>query len=455
MKIVLLLSTFLTTTCFANLHLAPPDFDSKDGRAIFVDFTSANYFLNFDFESKKVFVKSKIIFDSSRTGKPIFDLVPKAFKVKIDGQLARIKEIALPGNISKVKIVNMELSPGTHELEIENEIEKNVNFNDEGTKVSSAFWIRDLKDRLFLEQYIPSNLEFDQYQTTLNINFSGLKKVSQEFFANGVVTQLSPVSWRIVFPSYFTVSSLYFHTIPKGSVRRMDSVYKSIDGRQIPVTVYTPFILKTSSFQNYAHEVLKELESDYGAWPHPSLLAYGTLPGMGGMEHSGATQTSLAALDHEMLHSYFAKGVMPANGNSGWFDESIASWRDKGYQRNADPQFTGSNLGGQSVYKRNTDDRCYDLGAKFIAYLDYKLQHIGGMKAFLKGYFAAYKHTVITDRHFKNNLEFFSGMDFSHDFDTLIWGINPSSEIHLHGNPKHSQISLEHHRKLTEADFKQ
>ena len=448
MKKLLPLTALLSTAAFANLHLAPPDFASSAGRAVFVDFSTAQYDITYDLETKIATVKTKITFESTKTGKPIFDLVAKPKNVKVDGVVTKAIEIEVPAKVTKVRVLDTNVFPGTHVMEMENEITKNVSFNDDGTRVSSAFWIRDLKDRLFLEQYIPSNLEFDQYQTTINVNFKGIKKLNQEFYTNGVVKQNSPLSWTITYPEYFTVSSLYFHTTPKGSHRRMDSVYKSVEGREIPITVYTDYILKTSSFEKYAHEVLKELEADYGAWGHPAFVAYGTIPGLGGMEHSGAAQTSLGALDHEMLHSYFAKGVMPANGNSGWFDEAVASWRDKGYQRNPDPQFTGSNLGGQSVYKRNTDDRCYDLGAKFMAYLDYRLQDMGGMKAFLRGYFAAYKHTVITEQHFKNNLEFWSGMDFTHEFDTLIWGTNPKGEQHISGNPKHHEMTEEQLKSL-------
>ncbi|MFA5583123.1 MAG: hypothetical protein WDA09_02825, partial [Bacteriovoracaceae bacterium] len=53
-------------------------------------------------------------------------------------------------------------------------------------------------------------------------------------------------------------------------------------------------------------------------------------------------------------------------------------------------------------------------------YLDYRLQDMGGLKAFLKGYFAAYKHTVVTTEHFKNNLEFWSGINFQEEFDRYI-----------------------------------
>jgi hypothetical protein len=448
MKKIFCVLSLISLPALANLHLAPPDFSTKSGRVVFVDFKTAEYDITYDLANQVTTVKSRITFENTKSGKPVFDLVPKIFSARIDGVSVKTPLIELPGKASKARLVDLDIAPGEHVLEIESELTKYVSYDDEGTRVSSAFWIRDLKDRLFLEQFVPSNLEYDQYKMSISVKFTGVRKLNQEFFTNGTVTQTSPLSWKIDYPAYFTSSSLYFHTTRKGSYRRLDSVYKSIDGRNIPVTVYTMYLMQTSKFQSYTHEVLAELEKDYGPWGHPSFVAYGTLPGTGGMEHSGATQTSLAALDHELIHSYFAKGVMPANGNSGWVDEGIASWRDKGYQTHLVPQFSGSNLGGQSIYKRNTDDRCYDLGAKFMAYLDFRLQNVGGLKAFLKGYFAAYNHMVITQEHFKNNLEFFSGLDLTHEFETLIWGTNPTDEKHTHGNPKHLSMTESQLRSL-------
>ncbi len=448
MKMTLAILTLLSTSAWANLHLAPPDFVSKSGRSVFVDFKTAQYDVTYDLENKITTVRSTIVFEAEKTGKPIFDLVPNPKNVTLDGVATRVVALDFPDKISKARLVDTFVDPGEHVLKMENTFKANVRYHDNNTfNVSSAFWIRDLKERMFLEQYVPSNLEFDQYQMTINAKFVGVKKIDQEFFTNGVVTKNSPTSWTIVYPDYFTASSLYYHTTRQGSLRRMDYNYLSVNGREIPVTVYTPWYLATSDFKKYSEEIFAELEADYGPWGHPSFVAYGTLPGTGGMEHSGATQTSLGAFDHEMLHSYFAKGVMPSNGNSGWIDEAIASWRDRGYLRLPTVSFGGSDIGGQSVYKRNTDDRSYALGAAFMAYLDYRLQNIGGLKAFLRGYFAAYNHMVITEQHFKNNLEFFSGMDLTHEFDTYIWGTNtPDAE----GLSKQSH----HHAPMTEAQLK-
>ena len=434
------IALLLTTNAYANLHLAPPDFNSTHGRAVFVDFKTAEYDITYDVKWKKTFVKTKIKFHSEKTGHPIFDLVPHPKNVLLDGRPVGVATSSTPDG-SGMREVLSEVSPGEHTLELQNEFSENVSYNLLTRRVSSAFWIRDLKYRLFMEQYIPSNFEFDQYQMTFNVTFAGISKARQDIYTNGELSQISPNSFKIVFPSYFTVSCPYFHTTPKGQKKRLDFTYKSIDGRNLPVTVYTSWWSKPWKFKNETIKIFKELEADYGPWGHSGFVAYETLPGTGGMEHAGATQTSLAALDHEMLHSYFAKGIMPANGNGGWIDEGIASWRDFGYQRKVVPGFGGSNLGSGSIYKRNTDSRAYKLGREFFAYIDYRLQDVGGLKAFLRGYFSAYKHTVITQEHFKNNLEFFSGLDLSSDFETYIWGTNTPDSEKAETNPVHKSLT--------------
>ncbi len=447
MKKLIASSLLLTTSAWANLHLAPPDFNSSYGRAIFVDFKTAEYNVTYDIENEVTTVKSKIKFTAAHEGKPLFDLVPSPSSVVLDGKKVSNKLISFPGGASKTRLADGVVGPGEHTLEVVNEFSTNVSYEQEWSVVSSAFWIRDLKDRMFLEQYIPSNFEFDQYKMTLNVNVLGVQKANQDIYTNGKVTQLSPLSWKIEFPDYYTVSCPYFHFTPKNTLSRIDFTYASeVSGKDIPITVYSPWKSRTKKFQAEAIRVMKELEADYGPWGHDGLVAYGTMPGTGGMEHAGATATSFGALDHEMLHSYFAKGVMPANGNTGWIDEAIASWRDKGYQRLPLPNFTSSNLGAHSVYQRNTDKRAYALGAQFMGYLDYRFQDLGGLKAFLKGYFQAYKHTVITTEHFKNNLEFFSGMNLDVEFGSYIWGENSSDSEGFEESP--------HHKALTDSQLK-
>lgn len=448
MKKILLLS-LLSLTVQANMHLAPPDFAVSAGTAVFVDFSKAQYALTYDFTQQTATVVSEITFTAPRAGKPIFDLVAKPEDLRLDGQPVEHRLVDLPGDASKVRVVWEDVAPGTHTLSMKHQVTTNVSFDSKNEKVRSAWWIRDLRTRLFIEQYVPTNLEFDQYAMTLDVNFVGRRNTrtyEQEIMHNGQLTKTGVNSYRIQYPEWYMASAPYFHTFPKGAftVRRFDMT--SVDGRKIPFTIYASGSSTTTKFVNYAKEVFAELEKDYGAWGHDQFVAYGS--GLGGMEHAGATMTSIGALDHEMFHSYFAKGVMPSNGNSGWIDEGLASWRDRSYPALPTPGLV-ANLANRSVYARNTDDRAYKVGSDLFGHIDFLMQNTGGLKAFLRGYFQTYKHTQITVDHFRNNLELFSGLN--------LW---PLFQDHVYRNPPSSSKTSGHHEEnpnhphLTEAQLR-
>ena len=166
------------------------------------------------------------------------------------------------------------------------------------------------------------------------------------------------------------------------------------------------------------------------------------------MEYAGATETSIVSLGHELQHAYFAKGIHPANGNSGWLDEAIASWRDKGHQTKERPFYNSANLAAHNSYTRKTDKRSYEYGRSFMAYIDYQLKDIGkpGLKDFLRTFVEKRMHTTVTTEDFKSDLEEYSNMSFTEDFAQYIYGGHEKSNSHQHKgkeNPHHPVITQE------------
>ncbi len=167
------------------------------------------------------------------------------------------------------------------------------------------------------------------------------------------------------------------------------------------------------------------------------------------MEYSGATMTSLYALGHELTHSYFARGVMPVSGNSGWLDEAIASWRDDGYQSHETLRYSSAKMSGFSQYKRTTDRKAYNEGAKFMAYLNSRLESRGGLEGFLREVYSAYVHQNITTELFRSELEAFSGQSFKDQFKGHVYGENERKSQKRSGeNPYHPRLSDKELREL-------
>lgn len=388
---------------------------SVSGTAVFVDFKKADYFITYDLDKKTATYRAIISFEQNTHGKPIFDVVAKPKSVMINNDFVIDHEVATPQKETMVRVIDQELPPGQHLLSIQGQITNLVKFGSNG--VSAAHWTSDLTDRSYLENYLPTNLEYDQYSMTYHINIIGTDK-AHRLYANGKVIDLKDgLTFLLQYPDYYTASSGYFHLAPANFFKEINFEFKSISGKNIPVLIYGK--AEETNFQEFTDETLKvlnELERDYGSYPHNSVVIFNN--GRGGMEYCGATMTEFWALAHELTHSYFARGLMPANGNAGWIDEAIASWRDNNYPRINN--FEGSsNLSAHEPYTRKTDMLAYSFGAGFISYIDYKISSnldVKGMKSFLKHARNNYLFKPYTVEMFNDWMNEYFDFNFTHDF---------------------------------------
>ena len=416
----------------------PKSFNYLSGNAVFVDFEEAIYDITYDIDKKKAEVIAKFKMNVVEAGYPIFDLIQEPTLVKVDGLEVKAPEVSTPSNETKIRVINKKLSIGRYDLEIQVPLTNLIEYTTTGVK--SAYWVTDLQDRNYLERYIPVNLEYDRVKMTFNINFKGLK-TKQHLFANGLVKWTTDQKATIDFPEYFTVNSLYFHTTPVGEVELLETTFKSVNGREIPVAVYQvpgdsdPEGL--NGLKNVALRVFNELEKDYGAFPHPSITIYnanlGSM-GLGGMEYAGATVTSKSALAHELFHSYFARAMTPANGNAGWIDEALASWRDDGYPRLATLSGTSS-MAAHAPYTRKTDTAAYGFGARFMSFLDNKFASKGGLKPFMNKLLEKKIFEPLFTEDFIQEMELFYGEKVQDMFNKYVYGKPQklkSAQFHLH-----------------------
>jgi hypothetical protein len=440
-------SMFFLSSAMASLNQAPPAFSYKDAKAVYVDVESARYDITYDFAKKTATVKSTLTFQSPNEGYPLFDLVPEPTDVQLDGKAITAPQIQDPDGASTFRVMNARVTPGKHTLTLSHTLTNNVVFGDDG--VASGFWTSDLNDRRYLEQYLPSNFEYDQYQSTMNVEVIGAP-TAHVLKANGKVTSTGNNRWEVVYPKFYSTSSHYFHLFrDKSFVNNVQFYLKSIDGRMIPVDIYTSYDIQP--FVDTATSVFNELEADYGPWPHQQLIIYGNAPS-GGMEYSGATITALSAVGHEMFHSYHARCLMPANGNAGWMDEAIARWRDNKYPFYPAVTYQSTRLAGHSIYTRMTDRQAYTEGSMFLGWVANRMNDKGlSFKTFLRDYFTKYKYTTHTTEQFQGAMTEASGLDLSRDFDQYIYGRG----IHTPVNNKSMEVEDPMHPKFTKEQLRQ
>ena len=424
----------------------PSSFAFKSAKATFVDFEEAVYDITYDMDLKKSEVVAKFKMHIVEEGYPLFDLVEDPTFVALDGIETTTSVISTPTNETKLRVINKLLPTGKYELTVKVLLKNLVEYSDKGVK--SAFWVTDLEDRYYLERYIPVNLEYDRLKMIFNIQFNGLK-AKQHIFSNGSVNWVSGQKARIEFPEYFSVNSLYFHTTPVGSVELLEASFKSVNGQDIPVSIYQAAKSSDSEglkgLQNLALKVFNELESDYGAFPHASITIYNASlahMGLGGMEYAGATVTNKGSLSHELFHSYFARGVTPANGNAGWIDEALASWRDNGYNR-LGSLYGSSQMAAHPAYTRKTDTSAYGFGARFMAFLDNKFKAQGGLKPFMNKLIEKKLFEPIFTEDFIKEMENFYGLELQDIFKTYVFKKSTQNELKVHRTEVHRKLSFQ------------
>lgn len=446
-----ILGLMLSGAVFAqknDLSHRPKSFSTANGKAVFVDFITADYAISYNAEKKSSSITATIKFNAPEAGLPIFDSVAAPTSVILNGEGVMNEAVSTPDRETTVRVINKQVAAGSHTLVITVPLTTLVEYKDGGVK--SAFWTSDLSERNFLERYMPANLEYDQVKMTFNISFEGLK-VKQKIYTNGSVKESvknNKASYKISYPAHFNASSIFFHTVPEGTTDELRFTLKSIDGREIPSVVYygkSIFggLTSLDRLKNLATEVFHELEGDYGAWPHETLVIYNA--GSGGMEYHGATMTSVSALGHELFHSYFARGVMPANGNSGWIDEALASWRDDGYQTLSALSGT-SKMSAHPYYTRTTDMAAYSFGERFMSFLDGKLKSKGGLKPFMRHMVENRKFAPLFVEEFQKEMSAFYGVSVEADFKKYTYGSEnsfPQTLKSSHGHKIHKKMTIE------------
>jgi hypothetical protein len=417
--VTVLISSMLSLCALAGIDQAPQNFASNGKKSVWVDFISADYSVNYLVKQKKVTAVSIITFEQRVGGYPLFDLVPAIGKLSLNSLPAVSELISTPNNETQVRRVDTYLDAGIHELVIYSEITNGLSFSNQ--EIRSNFWVKDMLNRHMLERYLPTNLEFDQYIMSLNVSISETQK-SHIIYTNGILTEHNKNNFSISYPNYFNSSSIYFHLTPANSFAEKKFFYSSINEKKIQITVYSDSSLLANLISRRVEKYLDELEEDYGAWPHSKLIVYADGNFKGGMEYPGAVKTGWFALGHELQHNYFARAVMPANGEAGWIDEAVASWRDYFHYKIKDVGFHNLNIANHSEYVRKTDKRSYAKGRRFLAFIANKYETESlSLKGFFRFYFEKRVYTTITNQDFLEDLELYFGVELEHEFEKYIY----------------------------------
>ena len=409
-----------------DLEFAPPSFIHDDKLIVPINISDLAIHFAVDVANQRVTGTSRVKFSLSQTGHPFLDLVPEPTRVTLDGQEIDPSQFSVlrpAENVAHLRFLDVELNAkASHLLEVEYPVTgSTVIFANGGIRL--GLFLNDLSQRSFLERYALANLEFDQSPMRIEIELSGAAS-SHQLFANGAVSEIASNAWKIDFPAYFTCSSSYVHL-----TNRLVAVAGQIfhgQERDVPVTVYGDDAYVVNHELSRAVAFMKELEATFGPYAHPEMLIYVARtvePSLAGMEYCGATMTTPGVLSHEIAHSWFGRGVMPANGNAGWIDEAIATWRDYQYVRaSGPPNRRPANLAGFSKFRRDTTRDAYKMGMRLMSEIDFLLRDQGGLRPVLQSLYLAKRHELIDTPFFQKFLEEETGQDLTSIFARYVYG---------------------------------
>lgn len=422
-----------------------------------MDFESQNLAYRFDASEKTVKAKSRILFRVEKTGRPYFQFAGAFTSARLNGRAVDLISVSDPDGLKNTyHAVDQSVDANDYSiLEVEFTLPStSINFENGGIGFMTD--MTDLSPGEFFESWGPANFEEDQF--AMVVKFEIINSTSKhQVFANGSVQKLGKYEWQITFPAHYTSSSFFMHL----TNRALKVKNFAVTGKEktIPVTVYASTDKLVSDAVGQLPGLFAELEKDYGPYPHASFVAY-MHSGGGGMEYVGATITSLGALDHELFHSWFARGMMPAEGRSGWIDEAMASWRDYGYfQATSLLSRPPTVLAAFSPYRKSTPSNCYKDGRHLISELDVHLASFGGMKALMKGFVQRYKYRVVTTEELIAYLEQKTQMSLAPYFQRYLFG--NSGTVASQSLPELSQDDMlaqvmdsKHPTPLTENELK-
>ncbi|MBC8371697.1 MAG: hypothetical protein H8E25_16975 [Planctomycetes bacterium] len=380
-----------TATAQNNNDYAPPVIEVDGLRGIPIDILEVNTQMVFDFETESVSVISDMDFKMiGEKGFPLFDLRQEITSASLNGITIDVDKLAAHDfgkQTGTMRILEQECAMKVvNVLHLEYTLSKPSAPSAIGIKWDKAgmtfdTWYSDLNPGRYAEQWFPANLLYDQHPLNVDIKLVGAN-TKHLMVTNAETTDIREHDWQLRFADNSSAFSHMIVIVPESEV---DVLHKSkkIDGKMVSIEVYKRKDANTSAKHvlNETEKSLKEYTASMGPWSHGDDCIVYVWSGSRSMEYDGATTTALGALDHEIFHSWFARGVKPASQNDGWWDEAFTVYFADGrrpVKKVVEKEAKPVTLSSSNPYNRITPSASYSYGAVFFG----RLAHLIGKDEF-------------------------------------------------------------------------
>jgi hypothetical protein len=374
------------------------------------------------------------------SGCPVFDLRQPIGTASLDG--AALPPYALghhdmgAGEDARMRVVDVTCSDGARHL-----LELSYGLGTpEATGAPAIGWsaggvswdllMSDLEPGRYLEMWFPANLCHDTLRIELDVEVTGTDR-PHVLLANGAIEEhRKGAHWSVRYPRHYTSLSPLLVLVPADEVevRRAQAV---AGGSQLGLTVAAlagpgtdldAVVADTSAWLAY-------FAARYGRFPADEYLA--VLWGEArGMEYDGATTTSVPALEHEVFHSWFGRGVKPACASDGWIDEAMASWATASRRAPAG-RFQAEALGLDEPatvlypahpWSRHTPREAYTAGSRLLSGVAYLAGGAAQLRSALAAWYGAHGGGAASTQDLARHLGEWCGRDLSPWWDRYVHG---------------------------------
>ena len=380
-------------------HDAPPPTRIGDRTAVPVHIVSLEVDLQIDAATSTTRVDATMHYRvGPHDGHPVFDLRQSVDQCWIDGvrfdpSVLGTWDAGHPDPFSTVRVIDRRQAAGSlHVVRVRYPLGEPI--ADRGgayppvlrfgpdTRVRWSAGMADLYAGRYLEAWFPANLPFDHFPFRLRLEVVGTR-VLHAFITNGQVTAIRPNSWSVCFPQWFTTMSPLLELHAADRVAGTSRVVTLPCSRRPIILSVWKFAAAQQDLAAAASRIARLLETyerRYGPFVGNDYTCFLHSAG-GGMEYAQAATSSIDALEHEVLHSWFARGVTPASQADGWWDEAFTRYVERGAEAVAPLDFNSQpvQLCSRRPWQRVTPIASYADGSRLF----------GGLAALLGADFLA------------------------------------------------------------------
>lgn len=419
--------------------MIPPPVQLDRRLAVPVDIERVEARLTFDVAAKAAMAEVAVEFVvAAFDGCPVLDLRQQIGSARLDDaplDVASFSHQDLGGGTeAEMLVLDRELVAGSrHRLELGYPLATPaatgampIEWGDDG--VSFDLWMSDLHPGRYLEMWLPANLCHDRF--ALGIDLMVVGGSEHTVLTNGSERPGGPGQWRLDYPPQFTSLSPMLVLAPA----------LQVESRRRPVTVADrPLELVTARVGVGAD--LAGCEADvaawlvhngerYGPWAHGPRFTAVVFAAERGMEYDGATTAAVGALEHEVFHSWFGRGIKPASARDGWIDEAWTSWATTS-RRAEEGRYAAVDQGldespvllyPPGPWSRYTPKESYREGARLFAGLAHRLGGAPSLRHAMAAWYQANAGGFVDTDGLERHLSDWSGQDVGPWFRRYVHG---------------------------------